>query len=141
MKQHKFAGTILVTVPLFFILTFSAWAEPEIGSNEVSAASAKVIVATDDMGAADTADATEVTEAVEATGLDIVMDGSSLDAFEKSLEKVRETGSEDEYKGLKGAFEYLLIYDIGAKRDPEKLASRLDGLTGHEILNRVKWGQ
>ena len=67
------------------------------------------------------------------------MDGSSLEAFEKSMEKVRETGSEADYKSLRGAFDYLLFYDLGAQNNREKLAARLDGKTGYEIIDRVKW--
>ncbi|MFB3077610.1 MAG: hypothetical protein ACE1Y4_06340, partial [Lysobacterales bacterium] len=78
-------------------------------------------------------------EVIEANGLDIVMDGSSLEAFEKSIERVKQTGSEADYKSLEGALDYLLVYDLGARHNREKLAARLDGKTGHEIIDRVKW--
>lgn len=130
MKQSKMANAVLITVPMFFLATFSAWAESEPNGEKASATTAEESTPVD---AIDTAEVTE------ATGLNIKMDGSSLAAFEKSLEKVKETSSEAEYKGLKGALEYLLIYDLGAKRNREKLAARLDGITGHEILAMVKW--
>lgn len=130
MKQYKMASAVLITVPMFFLVTFSVWAEPEPAGEEAAATSAEEIAP------ADTIDTVAV---AETTGLDIVMDGSSLEAFEKSLEKVRKTGSEADYKGLKAAFEYLLFYDLGAQRNREKLAARLDGTTGHEIIKRVRW--
>lgn len=133
MKQYKMASAVLVTVPVLFIATFSIWAAAD-GAKATSVSAAEVASA----DAIDTAEAAQVTT---ATGLDIVMDGSSLEAYEISLEKVRETGSETDYASLKNAFKYLLLYDLGAKRDPEKLAARLDGKTGHEILARVKWGK
>ena len=46
----------------------------------------------------------------------MVLDGSSLEAFEKSLEQVKETASAAEYKSLEGALEYLLVYDLSAQR-------------------------
>lgn len=130
MKQNGMASAVLITLPLFFLIAFSACAELEPADDKVSATIAEEIAPADAIGTA---------EVAETTGLDIVMDGSSLEAYEKSLEKVRETGSEDEYQGLKGAFEYLLLYDLGAKHSPEKLAARLHGKTGHEILSLVKW--
>lgn len=130
MKQYKMASAVLITVPMFFLVTFSVWAEPEPAGEEASATSAEEIAP------ADTVDTVVV---AETTGLDIVMDGSSLEAFEKSLEKVRKTGSEADYKSLKAAFEYLLFYDLGAQRNREKLAARLDGTTGHEIIKKVRW--
>ena len=130
MKQYKMARTILITVPMYFLVTFSTWAETEPGDEEAAAASAEEIAP---------ADAIDRVEVTEATGLDIIMDGSSLEAFEKSMEKVRETGSEADYKSLRGAFDYLLFYDLGAQNNREKLAARLDGKTGYEIIDRVKW--
>jgi len=130
MKQYKMAGAVLITVPMFFLATFSTWAEPEPAVEEASTASAEEIAP---------AQTSDTAEAAEATGLDMVIDGSSLEAFEKSLEKIRETGSEEDYKSLKSALDYLLIYDIGAHLNREKLAARLDGSTGHEIVKRVVW--
>ena len=130
MKQYKMASVILITVPMFFLATFSAWAETEPGDAKSATKSAEEIAP---------ADAIDRSEVSEATGLDMIMDGSSLEAFEKSMEKVRETGSEADYKRLKGALDYLLFYDLGAQHSREKLAARLDGKTGHEIVSRVKW--
>ena len=130
MKQYITASTVLITVAMFFLATFSACAGPEPVDAEAAMTSAVEIAP---------ADAVDSAEGTKATGLDIVMDGSSLEAFEKSMERVKETGSESDYKTLEGAVDYLLLYDLGAQRNREKLASRLDGKTGHEIINKVKW--
>ena len=84
-------------------------------------------------------DATEISaeEITGPRGLDIVLDGSSIEAFDKSLEKVKKTGSEGDYAALENALDYLLLYEIGAQGDRAKLASRLDGMTGQEILKKV----
>jgi len=69
----------------------------------------------------------------------VPVDGSSLESFEKSLESIKSSAEAAEYKTLTNAIDYLLIYDIGARRDRAKLAQRLDGLTGEEIVNRAGW--
>jgi len=69
----------------------------------------------------------------------IPVDGSSLESFERSLEGIKSKAGEDEYETLTGAIEYLMVYDIGARHDRTKLAQRLDGLTGEQIVDRVKW--
>ena len=130
MKQYKMSHVVLITVPVFFLTALSACAGPEPIAEGVSMTAVEEITP---------ADAIDMAEVAGPTGLDTVMDGSSLEAFEKSLEKVRETGSEADYNSIQSALEYLLIYDLGAKRNREKLAARLDGITGHEILARVKW--
>ncbi len=130
MKQYITASTVLITVAMFFLATFSACAGPEPVDAEAATTSAVEIAPADPVDSA---------EGAKATGLDIVMDGSSLEAFEKSMDRVKETGSKSDYKTLEGAFDYLLLYDLGAQRNREKLASRLDGKTGHEIINKVKW--
>lgn len=121
MKQHKIAITGLLAISVVFLAVFSAWAEPEQAGDEI------------------TTSIEEVNTSEEATGLEIIMDGSSLVAFEKSMERVKETGTEVEYKSLKSAIDYLLIYDIGARNDLERLAARLDGVTAEEVVSRVKW--
>ncbi len=130
MKQYKMASAVMITGLMFFLASISAWAEKEPRNDESSMTSAEEIAP---------ADTIDTAEEAEPTGLNVVMDGSNLEAFEKSLEKVKETGSKEDYKGLKGAIDYLLFYDLGAGRDLEKLAARLDGLTANEVIKRVGW--
>jgi predicted lipid-binding transport protein (Tim44 family) len=73
-------------------------------------------------------------------GMRIPVDGSSLEAFENSLETIKGKVTETEYTTLTNAIDYLLVYDLAAKRNREKLAANLDGLTGEEITNKVSWG-
>ena len=132
MKQNRLAIAVLITVPLLLLATFSAQSETEQSGNEAGATAMEKSTAEDAVDSEDKA---------EATGLDIVMDGSSLEAFEKSMEQVKETGTAEEYRALESAIDYLLIYDLSAKRNMEKLIERLNGRTGHEIIKRVGWGK
>ena len=132
MKQNTIALAVLLTVPLVFLATFSALAESKQSGKEADAIAAEQNTVTA---------AVDSTETGEATGLDIVMDGSSLEAFEESMEQVRATGTAIEYRALEGAIEYLLIYDLSARRNMEKLVERLNGRTGNEIIKRVGWAK
>lgn len=130
MKQNKIASAVLITVSLVFFATFSAWAEPEQDTKKAALTAAEKV---------SPADAIDSAEAAEPTGLDIVLDGSSLQAFDKSLEQIKETASPANYKSLEGAIDYLLVYDLGAQRSREKLAARLNGKTGNEVIGKVHW--
>ena len=70
-------------------------------------------------------------------GMRIPVDGSSLEAFNKSLETIKSKVTPDEYTNLANAIEYLLVYDIGARHNREKLAKNLDGQTGEEIVGQA----
>ncbi len=72
-------------------------------------------------------------------GMQIPVDGSSLDAFNESLETIKEQAQEVNYTSLEGAIQYLLVYDLSAGRDKAKLAKNLDGLTGDQIIDKVQW--
>ncbi len=75
----------------------------------------------------------------EGDGMDIPLDGSSLEAFEASLARVEAHTTPEQYQGLTRAINYLLVYDLGAKGDRATLASRLDGLTPADVFKRVGW--
>jgi hypothetical protein len=77
----------------------------------------------------------------EGDGMEIPLDGSSLEAFEASLARVKAHTSEANYTTLVNAIEYLMVYDLAAKRDKTKLASHLDGLTPYQVIERVAWGK
>ena len=128
MKQYQKAYTVLMAVTLFFLATHSVWADPEPGKEGDTSppVEAGAEVSTSD-----------AEEAVEATGLDIVLDGSSLAAFEKGLADIKETSTAKEYSTLENSIDYLLAYDLVAKRNKEKLAQRLDGMTGRQIIEKV----
>ena len=79
----------------------------------------------------------EIVDDYDGEGMEIPLDGSSLTAFDASLAKVKRNTSETNYTTLENAIEFLLVYDLGAQRDRVKLASRLNGLTGHEVVSKV----
>jgi hypothetical protein len=72
-------------------------------------------------------------------GMQIPVDGSSLEAFEESLASIKSQAQEPNYVSLEQAIKYLLVYDLGAGRDKAKLAKNLDGLTGDQIIDKVEW--
>ena len=71
--------------------------------------------------------------------MDIPLDGSSVEAFDASLARVKAYATPEQYEGLLMAIDYLLTYDLGAEKDYAKLTSRLDGQTPAEIWKRVNW--
>jgi len=74
----------------------------------------------------------------EGDGMEIPMDGSSLEAFETSLARVKAHTSAEDYTTLVNAIDYLQFYDLNARQDRARLASILDGLTPREIIDRVE---
>ena len=83
----------------------------------------------------------EKSEFTFSDAMRIPVDGSSLESFDSSLETIKSKADAAEYTTLTGALDYLLLYDLGAKRDRAKLAQRLDGLTGEQIVDQVDWGK
>ena len=75
----------------------------------------------------------------EGDGMQIPMDGSSMEAWERSLARVKAYSSEANYITLENSIKYLLMYDLKSYRDMNKLIARLDGLTGYEIIAKVGW--
>ena len=117
MKHYLKAIGVLSTATLFFLAAIPASAEQNSADES------------------DTSPAVE--EVVEATGLDIVLDGSSLATFEESLEEIKATSTSNEYLSLEKSIQYLMFYDVAAKRNKEKLAKRLDGMTGRQVIEKV----
>lgn len=72
-------------------------------------------------------------------GLEIPLDGSSMEAWKSSLLRVKAYSEPADYELLLSAIDYLLLYDLGAKGDMNVLITRLDGLTGYQVLSRVNW--
>ncbi len=72
-------------------------------------------------------------------GMRIPVDGTSEEAFDKSLEAIGKQATKAEFTTLNNAIDYLLVYDLSAKKNRARLAANLDGLTGEQILERVQW--
>ena len=71
--------------------------------------------------------------------MSLPFDGSSVEAFEASLATIQAEVTDAEYSTLTNALDYLLVYDLGARRDKEVLYQRLDGKTPNDVLKMVKW--
>lgn len=102
-------------------------------------ATAQSDVSTDASAAPEQVSEPEVIDTYEGDGMEIPLDGSSLSAFNASMARVKRHTSEATYMTLENAIEYLLVYDLAAQRDKEKLAARLDGLNGYEVIAKVGW--
>ena len=72
-------------------------------------------------------------------GLEIPLDGTSREAWDRSLYRVKAYSEPADYELLLSAIEYLRVYDLGARGDMDILITRLNGLTGYEVLSRVKY--
>ena len=75
----------------------------------------------------------------EGDGMEIPMDGSSMEAWNYSLARVKAHAEPSSYETLENAIDYLLLYDLRARNKMDLLIKRLDGLTGYEIVARVGW--
>jgi len=72
-------------------------------------------------------------------GMYFALDGGSVKKFEKSLAKAQEEMTPEEFITVQNALDYLLIYDLSARRDKKTLYKNLDGKTSAEIVAMVKW--
>lgn len=75
----------------------------------------------------------------DGDGMEIPLDGSSVDAWETSMARVKAYSDPNAYTSLENAVTYLLTYDLSARGDKEKLISTLDGMTGYQVISRVGW--
>jgi hypothetical protein len=94
---------------------------------------------TDSDAVAEQAMQVELPDSFEGDGMEIPLDGSSLAAFDASMARVKKHASEANYTTLENSIEYLLVYDLEVKRSKEKLAAKLDGLNGYEVVARTGW--
>ena len=76
-------------------------------------------------------------QAEEVPIMDVPLDGSSIETFTAGLEELDKNASEGDYRRVMSALDYLLFYDIRAKRDKAKLYSRLNGMSPNQILEKV----
>ncbi|WP_147306604.1 MULTISPECIES: hypothetical protein [unclassified Wenzhouxiangella] len=73
----------------------------------------------------------------EGYGLTMVVDGSSPEAFQESLELIAMDTSKDQYRQLDSALRFLGTYDTAAWKGLPNLYKTLDGMTGEEIIERA----
>ncbi len=81
----------------------------------------------------------EIVDDYDGDGLELTLDGSSMEAFDASMARIGRHTDEASYKSLTGAVGYLLVYDLEARGNKEILITKLDGKTGYEVLNMVGW--
>ena len=81
----------------------------------------------------------EIVDDYEGDGLELTLDGSSMEAFDASMARIKRHTDEASYKSLDSAIGYLLVYDLEARGNKEKLVAKLDGKTGYEVLDMVGW--
>lgn len=72
-------------------------------------------------------------------GMYLPLNGKSVKKFEKSLEEVQAETTPEEFITVQNALDYLLVYDLAARRDKKQLYKNLDGLTPAEVVGMVKW--
>ena len=70
----------------------------------------------------------------DGDGLEIPLDGSSKDAWERSLLRVKAHSEPADYQLLLSAIDYLLLYDLGAKGDIVDVA---DGYARNYLVPRA----
>ena len=136
----------VLTFALVFIVSLScalAWANPEADSNASPSTQNAVESAVEDqIEASDEATNEGVPETLRhkdrpLTVMDQPLDGSSKEAFTTGLEKVDSEATEKEYRTLMSALDFLLFYDLAAKREKAKLYARLNGKSPNEIITTV----
>lgn len=72
-------------------------------------------------------------------GMHLAFDGSSTQAFEKSMADIQSQTTDAEFVTVQHAINYLLLYDLAARGNPEALYQRLDGKTPADMLKTVNW--
>jgi len=75
----------------------------------------------------------------DGDGLDIPIDGSSMDAFNASCARIKAYSTPEEYRAFQNALDWHLTYDLAARKQMELLVPRLDGKTPRELLDTVRW--
>jgi len=130
-KNSMFFSTLVQTLAVTAVLFTVACAEPQ------SKPSADL-----DQSVADGSEQIsepEVIDTYEGDGMEIPLDGSSVEAFDVSMARVKRHSKESSYITLENAIEYLMVYDLEARRDKAKVVAKLDGLTGYEVIAKVGW--
>lgn len=75
----------------------------------------------------------------DGDGMEIPLDGSSMEAWDRSMARVKAHTDESTFTTLENAIAYLMTYDLSAQNSMDRLIKNLDGLTGYEIVGKVRW--
>jgi len=68
-------------------------------------------------------------------GLQSIIDGSSPNAFNESLQWIASDTSAEQYRELESAIRFLNVYDPAVLGNDAKMRERLNGLTGQEVID------
>jgi len=131
VKNRMFFSTLVQTLAVTAVLFTVACAEPQ--SKPLADLDQSVADGSEQISEP------EVIDTYEGDGMDIPLDGSSVEAFDASMARVKRHSTEASYTTLGNAIGYLLVYDLEVRRNKEKLAAKLDGLTGYEVIAKVGW--
>jgi hypothetical protein len=74
----------------------------------------------------------------EGYGLTMVVNGSSPEAFQESLELIAMDTTEAQYREFDAALRFLGTYDTAAWQGLPNLYATLDGMTAEEIIERAR---
>ena len=113
--------------------SFSLMADPETGTGEPAVQVEAAENATEESSVPETLPPEDQAQGI----MDSPLDGSSVEAFSAGLLVVDEEATEKEYRTLMSALDFLLFYDVGARRNKERLYSRLNGKSPNEIIRVV----
>ena len=91
-----------------------------------------------DQSASEPAPVQEI-EPWDGDGMEIPLDGSSMEAWDRSMARVEAHTDDATFTTLQNAIDYLLTYDLSARKDMNRLIKNLDGLTGYEVVGKVRW--
>lgn len=75
----------------------------------------------------------------DGDGMEIPLDGSSMEAWNRSLARVKAHTTPAKYTTLLDSIEYLKLYDLSARGNMNRLIENLDGLTGYQVVQRINW--
>lgn len=70
-------------------------------------------------------------------GLTMIVDGSSPEAFQESLEMIARDSTDQQYRQLDSALRYLKMYSPAGWSGNAALYQSLDGMSGEEIIEKA----
>jgi hypothetical protein len=123
------------------LLTLALFAGPACSQENADAGAGPAEEATETVGAVEESGETESTDEAaeeELSIMDMPLDGSSVESFKAGLALVDEQATEEQYRAVMSALDYLLLYDLSVRRNREKLYAKLDGQSPNQILETAK---
>ena len=79
----------------------------------------------------------EIADDFKGDGMEMPLDGSSVEAFDASLAMVKKHTNAENYRYLEKAIGYMMAFDISVRNNKARLVSRLNGLNGYEVIAKA----